>query len=196
MSTFILDDFTDNDEHNDDQYDQYNDQQYDHQYDHKYDHQYDNQYDEHNDEYNDEHNDEQNNDRQNIILEINKPVRLIPPKFNFQHTLSLKKEEEEISYDDILKSMNLYIKNGKLYKIQNQTKQNEIKQNEIKQNVYKQQIYKEKLYRRLLLLQQLKKQSQQKNYIRNIKSKKLNLINMNNTNFIDNPKINLKMTRM
>jgi hypothetical protein len=140
----------------------------------------------------------------NVVLNlpIKSKNKLKPPPqiMNFKEGVpSYKKKEEKINYEEILKSMNLCVKDGKLQKINNTKKvhwtddsiKDEINSDNSKQETEIEE--KQKLFKRALWIQQLQKEAQQKRIeeIKKIKSKKLNFINTNDITLVEGPKVDL-----
>ena len=133
--------------------------------------------------------------------------KLVPPKTALP---IIQKPKEEISYDDILKSMNLCVKNGQLYRIQDAVVMNRIPVLEnttntdnttntntnIRNKNISRLILKQKLYKRHIWLQKLQQEAQQKriNNSNTIKSKKFSFINENKLEAVDGPQIDLNAT--
>jgi hypothetical protein len=121
------------------------------------------------------------------------------------------KKKDDVNYEQILKSMNLCVKNGKLQKINNNKKvtwldqdkdQNQDKDQDQNQDQYQDQyqdqdqVEKERQRQRLLLLKRailMQQEAQRKKIeeIKKIKSKKLNFINSNHLGLVEGPKVNL-----
>ncbi len=101
------------------------------------------------------------------------------------------KKKEDVNYEQILKSMNLCVKNGKLQKINNSKKVTWLDQER-----QQEQDEKERQRQRLLLLKRailMQRETQRKKIeeIKKIKSKKLNFINSNHLGLVEGPKVNL-----
>lgn len=108
--------------------------------------------------------------------------KIIPPNLKFP--VGGQKKTQQIDYDDILASMNLCVKNGKLHTI-NSVPEEPIQQQNVpilledsSANLINQARAKRQLYRRALWMQYLQREAQKKR-IQEVKSKKLTF---NNTN--------------
>ena len=123
------------------------------------------------------------------------------------------KKKEDVNYEQILKSMNLCVKNGKLQKINNSKKvtwldqdqeqgkdqdqcEDQDQDQEQGEDQDQEQLEKERQRQRLLLLKRailMQQETQRKKIeeIKKIKSKKLNFINSNHLGLVEGPKVNL-----
>ena len=150
---------------------------------------------------------------ENVILSLpvkTKPKLKPPPQVtNFKEGVPSYKKKNEINYEEILTSMNLCVKDGKLQKINNSKKvywidensdnednksTNSNKSSSISSTSQETEIErKTTLFKRSLWIQKLQQEAQRKRIeeIKKIKTKKLNFINMNDITLVEGPKADL-----
>jgi hypothetical protein len=152
---------------------------------------------------------------ENVVLNMpikTKPKLKPPPQVtNFREGVPSYKKKSEINYEEILTSMNLCVKDGKLQKINNAKKVYWIDDNSDGEhsNSNKESQYnpssssfksqeteierKTTLFKRSLWIQKLQQEAQKKRIeeIKKIKTKKLNFINMNDITLVEGPKADL-----
>ena len=128
-----------------------------------------------------------------------KVTKLKPPESplnNFiQKQKSSLKKKEEIDYEEILKSMNLCVKDGKLHKINNKVPtvwvEDPIKSSEKEEKEEKEEE-EEKISTFYFKNKQIELEQQRKREeLKKVKSKKLNFINSNDITFVEGPKADL-----
>jgi hypothetical protein len=144
---------------------------------------------------------------------IRQQNKLIPPPSQLP-TKEKSTSQNQISYDDILASMNLCVKNGKLYRLndvpvvpkipvlnKNSTNTNmsiNNKQTQNTNNTNNNSLTLQKIQKRNIWLQQLQKQAlekrkqqQQQQHTSIAKSKKFDFTNHNDIHMVDGPKADL-----
>ena len=162
--------------------------------------------------------DEEDADK-NVSLSLPiKVTKLKPPESplnNFiqkQKPKSSLKKKEEIDYEEILKSMNLCVKYGKLHKINNNVptvwvedpikssvkdnslleKEKKEEEEEEEEEEEKEEEEEEKLSTLYFKNKQIELEQQRKREeLKKVKSKKLNFINSNDITFVEGPKADL-----
>jgi hypothetical protein len=155
--------------------------------------------------------DEEDADK-NVSLSLPiKVTKLKPPESplnNFiqkQKPKSSLKKKEEIDYEEILKSMNLCIKDGKLHKINNNVptvwvedpiklseKEEEKEEKKEEEKEEEKEEKEEELSTLYFKNKQIELEQQRKREeLKKVKSKKLNFINSNDITFVEGPKADL-----